>query len=127
MPSLEDVDKNKMMDKIASFIRNEKEVMEISGYSKDKLANIFYSNINVEIDRYINSTKLNGIINRETIDKISTVMFNLSLKDSGTRLLYLDRDNVCYYAVEYDKNFGIGVSALHKIKTFVSLKANVNI
>ncbi len=42
MPSLEDVDKNKMMDKIASFIRNEKEVMEISGYSKDKLANIFY-------------------------------------------------------------------------------------
>jgi len=90
--------------------------------STDRLYQLYGDKLESELTNYIATTKLATFTNNNNLNMIKEISFQRALQGSKTKLIILDRSQVVYYAVEYNKD-GTGKGRLEDLTTLTSLRA----
>ena len=90
--------------------------------STDRLYQLYGDKLESELTNYLATTKLATFTNNNNLNTVKEISFQRALQGSKTKLVILDRSQVIYYAVEYNKD-GTGKGRLEDLTTLTSLRA----
>lgn len=82
----------------------------------------FSEKIDESIKESLSEKRLSTLGAVKDVEWVYSIMFSRALKGMKTKLLYVNKDNLQYYAIEHHAN-GVGKSLLEKVMPIVSLRA----